>query len=50
MIKTEKIFYIEGKNAAYEYIVDLLLENGEYNAIRILKQYEEQILSLRDFL
>ena len=49
MVKIEKIFYIEGKNAAYEKILALLLENNEYNAIRVLKQYEEEILSLEDF-
>ena len=49
VVKIEKIFYIEGKNAAYEKILALLLENNEYNAIRVLKQYEEEILSLEDF-
>lgn len=45
----EKIMYREGQEASYNYILDLLAKYNEYNAIRILKQYEKEILSLRSF-
>lgn len=49
MIKIEKMFFIEGEKAAYRYILELLAKYNEYNAIRVLKQYEKDILSLESF-
>lgn len=45
----EKIMYREGQEASYNYILDLLSKYNEYNAIRVLKQYEKEILSLESF-
>lgn len=49
MIKIEKIFFRDGEEAAYKYILDLLTKYNEYNAVRVLKQYEKEILSLEGF-
>ena len=45
----EKIIFREGQETTYIYILDLLAKYNEYDAIRILKQYEKDILSLESF-
>lgn len=45
----EKIIFREGQETAYIYILDLLAKYNEYDAIRILKQYEKEVLSLESF-